>query len=166
MLYNQTEFPKFMQTAGKITILTAFAGVAVFLFAFIFDAGTQQLSRVSAQTATTTLTVLNTPPTFQQQAYEVVESSTSTPTNSGDVIQWRAIGSDSNGAPYFLIVCSTSTAPTADNAINIGSLGTAPPSCPAGTQWGVSGAAASGVAATVSTTTSETGQFADGAYSG
>jgi hypothetical protein len=166
MLYNQTEFPKFMQTAGKITILTAFAGVAVFLFAFIFDAGTQQLSRVSAQTATTTLTVLNTPPTFLQQAYEVIESSTTTPTNSGDVIQWRAIGSDSNGAPYFLIVCSTSTAPTADNAINIGSLGTAPPSCPAGTQWGVSSAAASGVAATVSTTTSESGLFAGGIYSG
>lgn len=166
MLYNQNEFPKFMQTAGKITILTAFAGVAVFLLAFIFDAGTHQLSRVSAQTATTTLTVLNTPPTFLQQAYEVIESSTSTPTNSGSVIQWRAIGNDSNNAPYFLIVCSTSTAPTADNAAGPGSLGTAPPSCPTGTQWGVSAAASSSVAATVSTTTSETGSFAGGSYSG
>lgn len=166
MLYNQNELPKFMQTAGKITILTAFAGVAVFLLAFIFDAGTQQLNRVSAQTATTTLTVLNTPPTFQQAAYEVIESSTSTPTNSGSVIQWRATGNDSNGAPYFLIVCSTSTAPTADNAAGPGSLGTAPPTCPAGTQWGVSSAASSSQPATVSTTTSEVGSFAGGSYSG
>jgi hypothetical protein len=166
MMYNQNELPRFMQTAGKITILTAFAGVAVFLLAFIFDAGTQQLSRVSAQTATTTLTVLNTPPTFQQNAYEVIESSTTTPTNSGSVIQWRAIGNDSNGAPYFLLVCSTSTAPTPDNAAGPGSLGTAPPSCPAGTQWGVSAAASSSQPATVSTTTSETGLFAGGSYSG
>ncbi len=166
MLYNQNELPNFMQTAGKITILTAFVGVAVFLLAFIFDAGTQQLSRVSAQTASTTLTVLNTPPTFQQNAYEVIESSTTTPTNSGSVIQWRATGNDSNNAPYFLIVCSTSTAPTPDNALNSSSLGTAPPSCPAGTQWGVSAAASSSQPATVSTTTSEAGLFAGGSYSG
>lgn len=166
MLYNQNELPKFMQTAGKITILTAFAGVAVFLLAFVFDAGTQQLNRVSAQTATTTLTVLNTPPTFQQNAYEVIESSTTTPTNSGDVIQWRAIGEDSNNAPYFLIVCSTSTAPTPDNASSPSTLGSAPPSCPAGTQWGVSAAASSSQPATVSTTTSESGMFAGGLYSG
>ncbi|MEK7462639.1 MAG: hypothetical protein AAB618_03620 [Patescibacteria group bacterium] len=166
MLYNQNELPKFMQTAGKITILTAFAGVAVFLMAFLFDAGTQQLSRVSAQTATTTLTVLNTPPTFQLAAYEVTESSTSTPTNSASAIQWRAIGSDSNNAPYFLLVCSTSTAPTANAAAGPGSLGTAPPTCVSGTQWGVSAAASSSVAATVSTTTLETGLFAGGSYSG
>jgi hypothetical protein len=166
MLYNQNELPKFMQTAGKITILTAFAGVAVFLLAFLFDAGTQQLSRVSAQTATTTLTVLNTPPTFQVEAYEVIESSTTTPTNSGTVQQWRAIGNDSNNAPYFLLICSTSAAPTPGAASGPNNLGTAPPSCPAGTQWGVSAAASSSQPATVSTTTSEVGQFAGGAYSG
>jgi hypothetical protein len=166
MLYNQNKLPKFMQTAGKITILTAFTGVAVFIMAFLFDAGTHQLSRVSANTASTTLTVLNTPPTFQLAAYEIVESSTSTPTNSGSVIQWRAIGNDTNGAPYFLIVCSTSTAPTPDGAIDNNSLGTAPPSCPAGTQWGVSAAASSSDPAVVSTTTSETGLFAGGSYSG
>ncbi len=166
MLYNQNELPKFMQTAGKITILTAFVGVAVFLLAFIFDAGTQQLSRVSAQTATTTLTVLNTPPTFQQNAYEVIESSTTTPTNSGSVIQWRAIGNDTNNAPYFLLICSTSAAPTPNGAATINDLGTAPPTCAAGTQWGVSAAASSSQPATVSTTTSETGLFAGGSYSG
>jgi hypothetical protein len=166
MLYNQNELPKFMQTAGKITILTAFAGVAVFLFAFVFDAGTQQLNRVSAETASTTLTVLNTPPTFQQAAYEVIESSTSTPTNSGNVIQWRAIGNDSNGAPYFLLICSGNGAPTANPASGPGNLGTAPPRCPTGTQWGVSAATNSSQPATVSTTTSETGTFAGGSYNG
>ena len=160
MLYKQSEFPKLMQTAGKITILTALTGMMVFVVAFLFDAGTQQLSKVSAQTATTTLTVLNTPPQFTLNAYEVIGSSTTTPTNSGDVIQWRAIGTDSNSAPYFLLICSTNASPTANAAPNLGALGTVPPTCGGGaTRWGVSAGTASGVAATVSTTTTEAAPF-------
>jgi hypothetical protein len=166
MSYNTQDFPRYVETAGKITVLTALIGVSVFVLAFLFDAGSQQLQRASAQTATTTLTVLNTPPTFQLAAYEVVESSTTTPTNSGDIIRWRAIGNDSNNAPYFLIICSTSTPPTPDGAIDNDNLGTAPPSCPTGTQWGVSAAASSSDPAIVSTTTSESGLFASGPFSG
>jgi hypothetical protein len=163
MLYNKNEFPRIMQTAGKITILTAFAGVIVFVMAFLFDAGSEHLQRVSAQTATTTLTVLNTPPQFTVNAYEITESSTSTPTNSGTAIQWRAVGTDSNSAPYFLLICSTNASPTA----NVGTgIGTVPPSCGGGTLWGVSAGTVSGQPATVSTTTLETGLFAGGAYSG
>ncbi|MEN9920303.1 MAG: hypothetical protein RL538_196 [Candidatus Parcubacteria bacterium] len=156
-----------MQAAGKITILTAFTGVLVFIVAFLFDAGTQQLGRfVSAtSTATTTLTVLNTPPTFAVNAYELTDSSTSTPINSGSVMQWRAVATDSNGAPYFLLICDTNASPTA--TLSTTTLGTAKPVCGGGaTRWGVSSAAASGAAATVSTTTSESGQFAGGSYSG
>lgn len=162
MLYKKQELPRIMQTAGKITILTALTGVMVFAVAFMFDAGTHQLSKVSAQTATTSLTVLNTPPAFTLNAYEVTESSTSTPTNSGSAIQWRAIGTDSNGAPYFLLVCNTNASPTANAAPGIGSLGTVPPSCGGGaTRWAVSPGTASGVAVTISTTTTEISPFGE-----
>jgi hypothetical protein len=157
MSYNKKEFPKLMQTAGKITILTALVGVAVFIFVFLFDAGTTQLKQaVAAGTATTTLTVLNTPPAFTLNTYEVTPSSTTTPTNSGTAVQWRAIAVDSNGAPYFLLVCSTNATPTAHAAASNLVLGTVPPTCGAGAnKWAVSAGVASGVAAVVSTTTQE-----------
>jgi hypothetical protein len=161
MSYSKNEFPKFMQTAGKITILTALTGVMVFVVAFLFDAGTNQLGRMvnATSTASTTLTVLNTPPAFTQNPYEVIESSTSTPTNSGSVLQWRATAVDSNSAPYFLLVCSSnSNPPIATNSTT--TLGTAKPVCGAGaTKWGVSTSTASGAVATVSTTTLEASPF-------
>ena len=159
MLYKQSELPKLMNTAGKITILTALTGMMVFFVAFLFDAGTQQLSKVSAQTATTTLTVLNTPPAFTLNAYEVTESSTSSPTNSGDVVQWRAIATDSNNNPYFLLICNTNASPTASAGTGIG---TAPPNCGGGaTRWTRSAGTASGVAATAATTTTEIAPFGE-----
>jgi hypothetical protein len=168
MVYNKKEFPNLMQTAGKITILTALAGVVVFLVAFMFDVGTAKLTEVSAQqTASTTLTVLNTPPQFTVNAFELTDSSTSSPTNSGSVMQWRAVGVDTNGAPYFLLICSTNASPTAVAASSTNNLGTRPPICGGGgIRWGVSAAASSGVPAIVSTTTSEVGSFATGAFSG
>lgn len=150
-----------MRTAGKITVVTALAGLLVFVVAFIFDIGSQELSKVSAQTASTTLTVLNTPPSFVVNAYEVTESSTSTPTNSGDTIVWSALGNDSNGAPYFLLVCSTNASPTPNAAADIFSLGTAAPDCGGGIQWGVSTGTVSNTVATVSTTTTEVAPFAE-----
>ncbi|MCA9363076.1 hypothetical protein KC851_02040 [Candidatus Kaiserbacteria bacterium] len=161
MLYNPQDFPNYVKTAGKITMLTALAGMLVFVFAFVFDFGAKELSKVSANSgnATTTLTVLNTPPSFTVNPYEVTESSTSTPTNSEDVISWSAIGTDSNSAPYFLLICSTNASPTANSGAGDGS---APPECgPGAIQWGVSASTTSGTTATVSTTTEEwgTGQF-------
>ncbi|MCA9357031.1 hypothetical protein KC872_02365, partial [Candidatus Kaiserbacteria bacterium] len=163
MSFNHQEFPKYMRTAGKITVVTALTGLLVFVLAFIFDVGTKELSKVSAAgNATTTLTVLNTPPEFTLSPYEVIGSATTTPTNSGDTISWSAIGSDSNGAPYFLLVCSTNATPTANQAPDAGSLGTVPPNCyssPTTTQWGVSTGTVSGALATVSTTTTESAPF-------
>lgn len=144
--------------AGKISVAAAVVGLAVFIMAFVVDLGSKELSKVSAQTATTTLTVLNTPPVFIVGAYEVVESSTSSPTNSGDVITWSALGSDSNNAPYFLLVCDTNATPTANAAVDTGSLGTAPPQCSSTStvQWGVSTSTLSDTYAFVSTTTAST----------
>lgn len=164
MLYNKKELPKVAGTAGKITILTAVVAVAVFVTAFLFDTGANQVGRAvhASGTATTTLTVLNTPPSFVVPAYEFVESSTTTPTNSGDTIEWRAIANDTNGAPYFLLICSSNATPTANAAADLGSLGTNPPECNGGNiQWGVSAATASDAEATVSTTTTESAPFAE-----
>ena len=160
MLYKNEEFPQYVRTAGKITIVSALAGFMVFMFALVFDFGAQEFSRVSAQTgrATTTLTVLNTPPSFTLNAYEVIESSTTTPTNSGDVIQWSAIGTDTNSAPYFLLICDTNATPTPGQAAGLGFLGTAAPACNGSAQqWGVSASTTSGELATASLTTTEGG---------
>ena len=157
MSYNRETLPHYMRTAGKISVVAAIAGLFVFLFAFMVDVGQQELQRVSAQTATTSLTVLNTPPVFTILPTEVIPSSTTTPTNSGDVIQWTAVGTDSNAAPYFLLICSTNASPTAGAAANEFSLGTAAPVCGGGVQWAVSTSTVSGEVAFAATTTSEAG---------
>lgn len=158
MLYNENSVPRYMDTAGKITLFTVFSGVIVFLLVFIFNVGKTEIDRVIAQsnTASTTLTVLNTPPQWIASTTEETESSTSTPTNSGDDMVWIATASDSNGAPYFLLVCAENVAPVASSAPDVGSLGTAPPSCATGVrQWAVSTSTVSGQQARAATTTSE-----------
>jgi hypothetical protein len=154
-MYNQEDLPQYVKTAGKISILTAFVGMLVFAVAFIFDFGAKDLNRVSAQSqATTTLTVLNTPPFYLVEPYEAIGSSSTQPTNSGDEIRWEAIAEDSNDAPYFLLVCSTNATPTAGQASGIGNLGTAPPSCgPGAIQWAVSTSTVSETLAFAATTT-------------
>ena len=159
MLYNLEEKTNYIQTAGKITIAAALSGILVFAFVFLFNAGKTELLKVEAQTATTTITVLNTPPIWVNFAVEEFESSTNTPTNSGDEISWVGLADNSGGAPYFLIVCSGSATPTPTAAADLGSLGTAPPVCSSGVQWGVSTATVASTQARVSTTTTETGAF-------
>ncbi|MFT7506926.1 MAG: hypothetical protein ACI92I_000062 [Acidimicrobiales bacterium] len=152
------EFPKYLHTAGKITVLTSFIGVVVFAFVFLLNLGAQELQQVEAQgVATTSITVLNTPPQWTIDAQELFESSTTTPTNSGDTVSWTATGADSNGAPYFLLICNTANLPTPNAAAGPESLGTAPPDCSptSTTQWAVSTSTPSGSAVTATTTTSE-----------
>lgn len=166
MSHSHEDFPRYVRTAGKITIVTAVAGLVVFLFAFMYDVGNQELNHASAANgnATTTLTVLNTPPAFTLNPYEVIGSATSTPTNSGDVIQWSAIAEDSNSAPYFLLICSNNASPTPDYQDIGDGTGIGEPACDGtAVQWGVSASTTSGALATVSTTTEEwgTGQFVE-----
>ncbi len=150
------EFPKYLHTAGKITVLTSLIGVVVFAVIFLLNVGEEKLNQAIAQTATTTITVLNTPPAWTVDAQEAVESSTSTPTNSGDTVSWVATGTDSNNAPYFLLICSGPDAPTPNAASGPTNLGTAPPQCNAtSTQWAVSTSTVSGTQATAATTTAE-----------
>ncbi len=163
MTYNKQELPQYVETAGKITILTALSGVLIFAFVFILNIGKTELQIASAQsgTATTTLTVLNTPPVWVvgQEAREQIESSTTTPSNSGNTVSWIGTATDANGAPYFLILCSTSATPTP--MMSTSTLGTAPPVCAAGTRWAVSTSTISGNQARAATTTTEVAPFSE-----
>lgn len=151
MTYNKQNLPQYVETAGKITILTALTGVLLFAFIFFLNIGKTELTRVEAATgtATTSLTVLNTPPVFRTgfEGREEFPSSTSTPTNSGDQISWVAIADDANLANYYLIVCSGSATPTAQI--------TGAPVCSSGVLYAVSASTTSGTLARAATTTRE-----------
>lgn len=152
MTYNLQERSKYLKTAGKITMAAAISGLLVFAFVFLFNAGKTELLKVEAQTATTTITVLNTPPQWITLAHEEFESSSSTPTNSGTAISWVAVAENNGGAPYYLIVCSTSATPTIPVS--------GQPYCNGGVQWGVSTSTVESTQARVATTTTEVGDFA------
>lgn len=144
-----------LRTAGKITVYTTFLGLVAFALVFIFNLGEVHINQVGAQDiATTSVTVLNTPPMWTASTTEVIESSTTTPTNEGDQVTWTAIGTDSNGEDYWLLICSNTNSPTAtpDGA----------PTCNGGIQWAVSGTTTSGNAAIAATTTTAVGPFATG----
>jgi hypothetical protein len=149
MLYKLVESSRYTQTAGKITIAAAVSGLLIFAFIFLFNAGKTEVLRVEAQSAaTTTLTVLNIPPEWVNDAVERFESSTSTPTNSGTSVSWQATASNNGGQPYYLLICNGSATPTA-NFVTA-------PSCATSTiQWGVSAATPEQTQAVVSTTTLE-----------
>lgn len=158
MSYNMQEFPKYFNTAGKITVITSLISVMVFAVVFLLNVGAKEFQQVEAQSgqATTTITVLNTPPAWTVIAQEQFGSSTTTPTNSGDDMVWVATGTDSNAAPYWLLICSGPNAAIPNAAAGPGSLGTAPPNCTAtSTQWAVSASTTSGVQAVAATTTLE-----------
>ncbi len=134
-----------LSDAGKITILTTFLGVVIFAGVFLFNIGEQTLKQVgAAEYATTSVTVLNTPPAWTGDAQERYESSTSTPTDAGNVVSWVATGTDANSERYYLLICSNTATPTA-NAL-------AAPTCAGGTQWAVSASTTSGTMATAATT--------------
>lgn len=85
-------------------------------------------ARANSDTATTTVTVLNAPPTFSTQAYEVfgTEGSTSTvPVNASTTISFAAVGDDPEDNSYFLLICSTSADPTSATTVT-------PPECAGG----------------------------------
>lgn len=151
MTYNKQILPRYVETAGKITVLTALSGILIFAFIFILNIGKTEFTKVEAATgnATTTVTVLNTPPVWVsgQEGREEFTSSTSTPTNSGNTISWVGTATDANGSPYYLLICAGAAAPSSTN--------NGAPTCNGSIQWGVSATTTSGQQARVSTTTTE-----------
>lgn len=143
MAYNTDH----LRTAGKITVYTTLIGVLVFAVAFIFNLGAKEIIKVDAQSsATTTVTVVNTPPAWTVDAQELVGSSTTTPTDAGTAVSWTAVATDANAERFYLLVCSTNATPTAMS-------GNAPTCGIGATQWAVSASTTSGTAAIAATTT-------------
>ncbi len=136
-----------VSTAGKVTVFSCILGLLSFALIFTINISSGKPNTVNAQsTATTTVTVLNTPPQWTVDAQELAGSSTTTPTNAGDVVTWVGTGTDANSDPYYLLLCKTSATPTPNIS--------AAPSCDTPTnQWGVSTSSTSGVQTSVSTTT-------------
>jgi hypothetical protein len=136
---------------GKITIFTALVACLFIVTPFVYFEF--QVPVASADDVTTSVTVLNTPPAWTVNAEESTESSTTTPTNAGQTLSFTATGTDSSGDSYYLLICKTTGAPTANSS--------APPTCNGGiaNQWAVSALTTSGDVATASTSTINTFPF-------
>jgi hypothetical protein len=136
-------------TAGKVTLVTVLSGTILATTTFIAYLEVL-VPYAQADNVNTSVTVLNTPPTFTVGAHEETESSTSTPTNVNARLAFSATANDSSGDDYFLIVCKTSTTATPNSG--------APPTCNGGVsnQWAISGTTTSDAEAIAATTTRET----------
>ena len=136
-----------LSTAGRATIFTVLLAVACFAAVFFLNVGSQEFKQAVAQsdTASTSVTVVNLPPVITYDAREALESSTSSPTNSGDQVVWEAIAVDGAGEDYWLLICDTNATPTP--------AGGSEPTCASGVQWAVSDLTSSGATATAATTT-------------
>lgn len=151
-------FPKNHSTiGGKVSLITAFFAVAVLAIGVLIEIPHGN-NVARASTATTSVTVLNTPPTWDTSVYiqetsgsGTTSSATGTsPTNSGSLIQWYASATDSSNDNYYVLICSNYASPT---PVNGGA-----PTCSGGSanRIAVSAATQSGTAATLSTTTYNT----------
>lgn len=142
-----------LSTAGKITILTSVSSLFIFLAVFLLNLGQAEFQTAQAQnTATTSVTVQNTPPEFDLggEPREQVASASTSPTNSGDTVTFIATATDQNGAPYFLLICDSANATAQAGDGN----GIAAPTCDDG-QIAVSTSTVSGTQASAATTTTE-----------
>ncbi len=136
---------------GKISIFTALIGVVII---FLGVLGELPHGRVAyANNATTSVTVLNTPPQWDTNVYvqETIASastSPSLPTNSGAAVNWYASATDSSLDNYYLLLCNNYASPTPNSG--------AAPTCAGGNSGhliAVSGATQSGTAAVAATST-------------
>lgn len=100
-------------------------------------------SGVFADTATTSVTVGNSAPSFDVAPAEDTASVSTSPTNAGTDVTFDATGNDSNGDSYYLAICKTD----AVTAVNGGA-----PTCDGGS-WCVSTATADETEASCSYTT-------------
>ena len=137
--------------AGKITIVTMLLSLFAVGTVFFFDIQHGgHIQRATADVATTSVTVLNIPPAWTEHAIETPASTSTSPTNVGSNVTFQAKGTDGNNEDYYLLICSTSSAPTPDSG--------GPPECAGGAsnRWTVSTSTASGEYATATYTASST----------
>jgi hypothetical protein len=140
---------KAKRMAGKTLPFVVILGLVFLVTTIILNRGgiSKESQLAMADTATTSVTIGNAAPDWVTDAQEVSESSATNPTNAGDNVSWDAMATDANGDNYYLLICNTSSTPTANNG--------AAPDCAGGAsnQWAVSIAAATGTSSTATYTT-------------
>lgn len=146
--------PSHNTIGGKISIITALLGVSIILAGLFVDLPHGHIA--NANVATTSVTVLNTPPQYVTDVQESPASSTTTPTNAGSAVTFIVTATDSSGDNYYLLICKTQAAPTPTDG--------GAPECNGGSgnRWARSASTATGVQASAATTTVDTvtgGQF-------
>ncbi len=145
---------------GRVSVAVILSGIFMAAAAIIVNfwaTGALYHARFTfaQSTATTTVTVLNTPPNWTTNAYENPVSTTTAPTNVGSKVTWYAVATDPNNDSYYLLLCKSTSTPTPGTAGG-------PPTCGGGTvnQWGVSAVTPStGTATTTYTASSSDPQF-------
>jgi len=134
--------------SGKASIGALFLGVGVILAGLLVDLPKVSfIERATAANATTSVTVLNTPPDWTVYASEDPGSSTTSPTNVGSQISWRGTATDSSGDSYYLLICKTGASSTVSGGV---------PTCDGGNtlnRWAVSSLTLSGSSSVAATTT-------------
>ncbi len=116
-------------------ILQQFSFVAVFIFGLILLSYNAYAD--DPENVPTVISVNNAAPSFSVDPYEesnftFTASTSSTPTNVGSAITFRATGDDQDGNNYYLAVCKTAAVTPHNNAV---------PTCDVGT-WCVSSSTA------------------------
>jgi hypothetical protein len=130
----------------KKSIFSAISGVVlVFLVLTMIFNVRGSFQRAKADTVTTTVQVTNSAPQWTVYPFEDPASATTTPTNVGTQVTFKAVATDANADDYFLAVCKTN-AVTPHNG--------APPTCDGGT-WCISATTTSGTTSTCSYTAQE-----------
>jgi hypothetical protein len=141
--------PRDTSIGGKISLITTLVGVGLLLLAVVVDIPNAR--EALANNATTSVTVLNTPPQWTNLygAQEQYGSSTSTPTNTGSVITWEAGATDSSNDNFYLLICKAQIAAVPANG--------GAPECGGGiaNRWIRSASTASGATTTAATSTTE-----------
>lgn len=100
--------------------------------------------KVNADSVTTSVTIGNNAPTFTTGPIEDPAITSTAPANIGNLVNFKATGTDGNGEDYYLIVCSTNSVTAVNGNV---------PVCNGGTTYCTSSITASGSQASCSYTT-------------
>jgi hypothetical protein len=131
---------KIKQSVPWFLVLTLICAVSV----AVFNLNKPLSLEVSADVATTTVTVGNAAPAWVA-VYESPESSTASPTNAGQTVTFVGRANDPNSENWFLVICASST------AVSTTTGGTCP-TCSTGITLATSTAADNATATAVYTT--------------
>jgi len=130
-----------MSKEVKRNFLGTISGILILGLIFSLILGIKRSSQnVKADSVTTSVTVINSAPQWMVYPFEDPASATTTPTNVGTQVTFKAVATDANADSYYLAVCkSADITPNPNN----------PPTCTNG-DWCISSLTNSGATATCS----------------